>query len=381
MEQKQNGRIIGITHGVKRDVKGKSRPTKVAILEDGRTTLISLQTDDDELDFLLGRLEDWQNGVKGGLQPGDTIAMILGGSGDRFAAALSRRGQETGAGVLRIPSFVLKENRNGAPKDDDHKTLALLAQSSPHLFYPVTPRDRSIIRVAGALRARLDAMKARVACEQRLRQRITGKIFLDEEGRYPEGRIDDEFDSQKANDNILRVLTEEEDSRGKELKGAVHAADVWDGLFVHVEGCGERIAAGIIAAIGDIRRFRTASQLKAFCGVHVTRDGKFPRRRVGEVSNWNPEARQSLYLLGDQFNRRPDSTWGRKLRDNKRELREKHPKPVREENGKLKYTDGHIHRMAIWMTLNQFVKWLHREWWKIEKSRGTVGEATAKDAT
>lgn len=123
--------------------------------------------------------------------------------------------------------------------------------------------------------------------------------------------------------------------------------DIYKELFEPIAGVGPMIASRLITAIGDIRRFETDAKLKAFCGVHVLSDGRFPRRRRRETSNWHPHARQALYLLGNQFNRRPNSIWGRKLREYKEKLREKHP-GVEIMDGKKKYTDVHIHKMAAW---------------------------------
>ncbi len=142
-----------------------------------------------------------------------------------------------------------------------------------------------------------------------------------------------------------------------------------------MEGCGEVIAAGIIAAIGDIRRFPRDAKLKAYCGVHILPDGRIPRKRLGAVANWSGEARQALYQLGEQFVYRPDSEWGRKLRTYKRALRERHPEVV-EVAGKKRYTDGHIHKMAIWRTLSRFVEWLHREWTRLEAERQDSGHSS-----
>jgi hypothetical protein len=105
------------------------------------------------------------------------------------------------------------------------------------------------------------------------------------------------------------------------------------------------------------------------------------RQRRGQVSNWNRDVRQSLFLLGDQFNRRPTSFWGNKLLENKKTLRERHPEVVTNENGKKRYTDGHIHKLATWMTLRQFLKFLHREWWALEKENVPVsGTGPEEDA-
>ncbi len=230
-----------------------------------------------------------------------------------------------------------------------------------------------LIRVREAYFARTEAMKARIGCEQRLRQRFIGRVFLTE-NMYPEGRLEDEYDSLKANDKILQALLQEERRREAELKQAVRRLTVWEEIFEPLEGVGEMIAARLVVAIGDIRRFKTDAQLKKFCGVHVLPDGKFVRRRSGEVANWHPEARQALYLLGDQFNRRPESVWGKKLREYKRRFREKYPEPVETPGAGgrkvKKYTDGHIHKMATWRTITKFVEWLHHEWSRLEVPEG-----------
>jgi hypothetical protein len=34
--------------------------------------------------------------------------------------------------------------------------------------------------------------------------------------------------------------------------------------------------------------------------------------------------------------------------------------------GTLRYTNGHIHKMATWYTIGKFVESLFRDWWKLE---------------
>jgi len=120
------------------------------------------------------------------------------------------------------------------------------------------------------------------------------------------------------------------------------------------------------------------AKVKHQCGVHIASDGSFPRRRAGQVANWSPQARQALYLLCDQFNRRPDSEWGQKLLAQKAKYRQTHPEPVEVEkevtqNGKKVkktvklYTDGHIHKMALKWCATKFVEWMSREWLRLEK--------------
>lgn len=443
-------RIIGIRHRVKKTAEGEARPTQVAILENGKIVNLELETETDELDFVLGRFpasfrkvdneEDISKVVSHhvkyrklkedekqenfhisqirkegkvtevavqipatheGLKQGDKVAMILGGSGDNLAFALTRRGQEIGSSVHRIPPFAFKGVREKA-SDEDAQILANMLSQSPSSFYEVGPRDMSLIWLRECLRSRVDAMKARIACDQRLRQHMIGAIFCSPEGKFPEGDIEKQFDKTKASDKISLALSSEEGKRERELVKACEALDIYTELFKPVVGLGPMIASRIISAVIDIRRFETKAKLRAFCGVHLLGDGRFPRRRNNEIANWNGDCRQALFLLGDQFNRRPESLWGKKLLWAKTKYRTSHPYPVlvtkegqhyelREgeftksggtytvtvhDNGEtrqvgglkgtLRYTNGHIHKMATWYTLGKFVEALFRDWWKLE---------------
>lgn len=537
-------RFIGIRHRTKKTTVGEARPTQVCIVSEGKIRLIELETETDELDFVLGihpvefrpvdasedvsriarrflktkrlkkgedptdyslnllvhvpgekrpRLVTHVPSAYEGLKKDDVVAMSLGGSGDRMAFALSRRGLQIGASVLRTPPSTLKKERGDGNKENDANLLAELVQQKPSLFYETGPRDRQLIAVREAYRALMDAMKDRIACEQRLRQRLIGSVFLSEEGKYPEGSIENDFDEQKASDVILQSLVKEEQRREAELSKALEKLDIFTELFQPVEGCGTRIAARLISSILTARRFEVqpdqammnelqknigaclelgqyyadkrnaehlfppnhnglmriqavakwkrehgkedeadllteavaymqerreltkqatqkgAAKLRKYCGVAPTADGKFPRRRKGEAALWSPDARQALYLLGEQCNRRPDSVWGQRLRENKVALREKHPEvecstchipwdecthhgkseaeQVVSETQEMpgteqpknrhvrRYTDGHIHKMAIWKTASQFVTWLFGEWLKIEGGKPTKARA------
>lgn len=450
-------RIIGIQHRVKLSAEGEARPTRVAVLhtQDGGTGQVlamkELATEQDEADFVMNDLHH-----------GDTIALVLGGSGDYLAYALYRRAQAVGAQVMRIPAFALKQARDSESVQDmldglygtlrkksasdktrdDHVLLALLAREVSEKFYPLAETDAGLILARECWRALWESMQARMAGEQRLRQLFIGRVFTRSDGLFPEGGIEQGFDAAKASDPIVAALRSEEKRRERELVNALEELQVYRELFVPIPGVGPKIAGRIISAIVDIRRFqgsadaellaesyvrseehkrlgrvsedwdivggRTyanvysriraiadfkkaagkleeaehvyahlremdirkgirnagpsgASRLKAYMGVHVLPDGRFPRQRRGAVANWHGDARQALYLLGEQFNRRPDSEWGRRLRKNKELLRKKHPEVV-EVDGKKRYTDGHIHKMALWRTLSQFVEWLYREW-------------------
>ncbi|MCX6799821.1 MAG: transposase [Candidatus Falkowbacteria bacterium] len=445
-------RIISIIHRVKRTIEGEPRPTILVIESDGKKIEHVLATEDDELDWLQGRMPvSWQEIQKdhdlgsvfarhvkwkkitpeeavdapvgrvifdkvkksyylmhkvpkeyGGFQAGDIILMILGGSGDCLAFALSNRSKEIGAKVLRVASCHLKDEREKdcevslvetidllkVKANGDSYLLLDLFKERPELFMVCDKRDRELIRLREFRNNRQVAMEDRVKAEQRLYARHCGSVFLSEDGRYPEGLIKDAFTERKVNDKIVQALQVEENTREAELKVVVRRLDVWQEVFEPIEGCGEIIAAAIIDAIGDIRRFPNKAKLKAYAGVHVwnndyknmpkdtirqASDGSFVRSRRGVRLNSKTQLRQALYLLGDQFKRRPDSVWGQKLREYKVKFRIIHPEPVvvQGAGGKkvIKYSDGHIHKMAMWRTITKFAEKLWVEWTKIEKEK------------
>lgn len=490
-------RFIGIRPRVKVTKEGEAHPTELYInagVEASMKFKLNLEDEQEELDFVLGRLPvEWRAVEQGedlskfpehhierdsktkepkkvpsvyeGLRKGDIIGMALGGTGDNFAFALAKVGENIGAQVFRIPPFTLKKERGHDKTEGDAKLLAELVAAKRSLFYKVYLRDMDLIGMRELLRARIDAMKARIACEQRLRQRFIGEIFCNPAGQYPQGSIEKMFDERKANDRILRALEEEEALAVKQLTKQIEKLEIFQKIFEPIEGVGPMIASRIISAVQDIRRFmvnpermefcyaesrrlealgkfkeglaeigesssdkelfvkldlvaewhrnngrsqesqyllkakelhreqglllsKSAAKLKKFCGVHVLPDNRFPRRRNNEIANWHPDARQALYLVADQFNRRPGSDWGEYLILSKKRLRDKHPEKVLTEKstgraispeeqsekaaelkGKTvwKYTDGHIHKMGIWRTLSRFTEWLCREWWRLER--------------
>lgn len=402
-------RIIGLVPRIKRTADGKPSPTTVAIWDTEATTApiyrpqVELEDEQDELDFVLGvypvrmravvkgedlsgfrehhiaREKETKVPVKvpsayEGLKQGDVIVLSLGGSGDNLSFALSRHGEKIGALVLRCPPSILAKSRNehttvDEKESDDSKLLVELLKKSPEVFYPVFVRERDLTYMRECLRVRIDAMKARIACEQRLRQRFIGKIFCNPDGLFPEGAIEKAFDGEKTTDAILLALEREELTANQRLEASCKKLEVYRELFAPITGVGPAIASRLISSIQDIRRFETKWKLRKFCGVHCMDDGRFPRRRSNELANWNPDARQALYLLADQFNRRPDTKWGEKLKANKGYYRLKHPAEVVCENGKKKYTKAHIHKMGIWKTLGEFVEWLFEAWWELERKQ------------
>lgn len=402
-------RLISIQHRVK--FGEEKYPTELLILCRNQETKLSMETETDELDWLRGRFpteykqvenvddlvgiysrhivwkklknqeevlghssdllkqegKEWFLATKvpstyDGLKAGDQVLMVLGGSGDNLAYAIARQADKIGAELYRVPAFCLPGDKK---KDVSLEALIKLWMHNREKFYRVEPRDLTIIHLREVHRARIEAMKARIGAEARLRQRLIGQVFRDEFGADFEGSIEDLFNQEKANDAVLMSLVAEEKAREKELIKTIEQVPIYQTLFKPITGVGPLTSAKIISGIVDIRRFKTASKLVKFCGVHVLEDGRFVRRRSGEVANWNNEIRQACFLLGDQMNRRQNSYWGQELLKAKARLRVIHPEVVIE-NGKKRYTNGHIHKMATWRTITRFVEHLHKTWWELE---------------
>lgn len=432
-------RFIGIRHRVKRTAEGEAHPTQICILDGEQVIKYDLETESDELDWLQGvfprkmravTAEDdlshfrphqitWKELKKGeeesafpahlikregksvfvakkvpeefdGLRIGDTVAMTLGGSGDAFAFAASIQGEKIDVKIMRCQPIRLKQERERLGLKDDSKEtdsqiLAQMVQSQPDVFYELRARDRDLIRIRVGTVLLSEILKERVACEQRLHQRVIGQVFCHPEGIFPQGGLEKAKAEAEANDLILANLKKEERRRETELTKDLEAFNVYVALFQPIKGVGPRIASRIISCVQDIRRFPRDTNMKKFFGVapdnSQPRDLQFPRKRRNQELGYNPAARQALYLLGDQFNRRPESEWGQKLIAYKAKLRAAHPDvmckacgckmadcPTPKAKGHVKlYTDGHIHKMAIWRTLTKFIEWLHSEWWKLEK--------------
>ncbi len=393
-------RTIGIRHRVKKTQDGEAHPTQLCIIgESGVTKTYDLDTEDHELDFLLGRFPiSWKilpegekpsenvlphhqlvwgksfkvPSVYDGLISGDRVAMTLGGSGDYFAFALSLHGEKIGAEVLRIPPAVLKDRRGEADKSGDASLLANLLQNEPGIFLSTTPKDRDLIRLQRAYRDLETIRKDRVACEQRIHSRAIGQIFCAED-LYSAGTLEVEIKKLQASDATLALLKKEETRVAKLVEVTLESFPVWTEVLSQVDGCGVKIAARIIAGIGDVRRFRNKAKFKAFSGVHLVQVGEskefgLARRRAGVQANWSDLVRQGFYLLVDQFVKNEDSEWGQRFRAIKVEFLRRHPEPMDVPGKKGKsYSKGHIHRMAIWRTATKFAEWLYREWSRLEK--------------
>ena len=113
--------------------------------------------------------------------------------------------------------------------------------------------------------------------------------------------------------DILSPFLASMKSEKKEIEKLLKNDPVYQLVFDPIPGCGPLISGRIMAAIVDIRGFRTRPQLTAFAGYHHFADGSRARRVAGRVSNWNPEFKQAVYLWTEQTLKLPSSPWRARL--------------------------------------------------------------------
>ena len=439
------GRIIAIAYRDKESLRDgvviEQRPTMVIILEkDKKPIILRLTTEDEEMCFLRAERREFLDEknktnvidfVDAGIKAGDIVLTIMGGSGGFYAFALSNKLEALGSGgVYWIGSTLFKRlcdehkiDRSRLKDVDedgrrteitfDHEALPRVFEIASHQFHRVSSRERDLILLKDVHLRRMEAMHARMACAQRTRQRLKKMAYCVSDG-YPEGGVKLFIEQGLANDKVYVALQDEEKKVTAELKKLMQSLAVWK-VFAPIEGVGEITATALVVAIQDINRFPGASQLKSFLGMHTLRtDGKkfekgekpdasnskFARRRQGQLSNWNQDGRQALYLIGNQFCVwKKDTPWGLVAQEVKKNWLTKYPNPecwvkdtagnviekvtlyegkckriqggwkvtaddgtVREVKGVTKFNPAHINRMTTWRTMTLFVDWLYRAW-------------------
>ncbi len=120
--------------------------------------------------------------------------------------------------------------------------------------------------------------------------------------------------------HIFWGIEQEEKHYSAEVEAHLETMPLYHEVYKKIPGMGPKIASRIMAAIGDIRRFRSAFALAAYFGYHVRPDGSCPRRlkgmsdelrkkidseggRYNDYGAWNKLGRQGLFLWAEQVSR------------------------------------------------------------------------------
>jgi hypothetical protein len=143
-----------------------------------------------------------------------------------------------------------------------------------------------------------------------------------------------------------------------------------DGSLPDIKGFGPSIAGTFISEVGDIKRFRTSRDLKAYAHYHLTKEGKFPKRKRGEVANWNKYLERAIWFWTDDQVPRYDSPWRNVYYWKKAKVMQEHPEVIKREvvdrHGILKtiydYSLAHIDAMAKRYVGGNLLEYLFQLW-------------------
>lgn len=116
--------------------------------------------------------------------------------------------------------------------------------------------------------------------------------------RIPEHQVV-ELQPQPVLGEVHRELKSIERQLYSAMRELVSKNPLWTEYLSKVRGVGPRLASYLIVKLSPAR-FDTVSKLYKYAGLHVE-DGRAPRRKAGEKTGWNPEARTMMWRLGEKL--------------------------------------------------------------------------------
>lgn len=225
-----------------------------------------------------------------------TVLGPMGGRGDAlFSAALKQ-----GFPVYRVPVARLQEaaglTRQSTP---DERVAAIVGTwtSQPDAFYPITELNETvlILRELTRVRNKIQGVYRKPA------QLQYQAAFRDLQLLLPEDAMRVNLRRTFAEPSLVSGAKADEKELEAQIKQLIKPLPIWqaissrDGLLPRVKGIGPVLGATIIGEIGDIRRFPSSSHLRAYARYHVDGEGSFPRKRRGQVANWNDYLGQAVW--------------------------------------------------------------------------------------
>jgi len=158
----------------------------------------------------------------------------------------------------------------------------------------------------------------------------------------------------------------EKDAKKVMIAHGKQAGPIWDWL-TNIKGIGDHTAAKLIAQFDDPGKFATVSKFWRFSGWAVI-DGQRERNKQGEQSHYNRRLKSECFLVGEQFIKHQTPVYADIYYGEKARIRELHPEPepAPKSAWKQKYTDQHVHRMAMRKSIKIFLCHFWLEWRTLE---------------
>lgn len=144
----------------------------------------------------------------------------------------------------------------------------------------------------------------------------------------------------------------------KFIRQEVEKTNIWQHFLKDVKGIGPTMAASLLVTI-DVHKTKHVSSLWKYAGMTPE-----SRRVKGKKIDWNPFLKNTCFKIGQAF-LKSKGDYKEIYDEAKRKYREKHPERI-EENGKVKYNDGHIDMMARRYAIKIFLRDLWLVWRRLE---------------
>ena len=177
---------------------------------------------------------------------------------------------------------------------------------------------------------------------------------------------------------VIEWLSEMEKNAKKVMVGmGKQCGPIWDWL-TGIKGIGDHTAAKLIAQFDDPAKFDTVSKFWRFAGWAVI-DGQRERNQRGEAAHYNSRLKSECFLVAESFIKQQTPGYVDIYYEEKARLRAEHPEPEPDPSTLWpnKYTDSHIHRMAMRKMVKIFLCHLWVEWRTLEGLPVTMPYAIA----
>ena len=273
-----------------------------------------------------------------GRQESAVVLGIMGGHGQNLFV----RVMESGNTVYRIPIYRLIEAglETGSSAGDRALAVIGLWEKNPALFYQMRTIDPIMLLMRELTRQRLNIQDYRKPAINQLHSALRDlefilpqearglvellrrglkELFLQADTRR---KIEEEFDRLQeevaltdvqqarifsvrrffSNPRFILGAKEDEQELEARITSLLRGTEIFAWLnpkksrLPSIKGFGPSIGGSIISEIFDIRRFPSASDLRAYARFHVAEDGGFPRRKSGEISPWNRYLNRAVWL-------------------------------------------------------------------------------------
>ncbi len=246
-----------------------------------------------------------------------------------------RKAIETGVKVLKcstnLTAKIRKEHKLEKSDPLDAKILWLSYKKYPEEFTTYYLRHP----LAGYYEKFKDVQKLRIATSNR--------------------SWDDGVDSE-----YLKDLDQLEKKQLKIIEKQLKKEPIYIDFLQKVKGVGPAIACGLIANIGQIKRFDSFPKMMSYFGLAVDKDNKAPKLKKGQIANWNQKARALILgVVADQFVKQKTPKY--------REIYDVEKKKQLEVLKGEKTCKGHAERRARRKAAKYFMKDLWKEYRRIEK--------------